>query len=485
MNIILIILSSFSIVISLKADLKDYTLIFAENFNSAEKFESNWDFEIGAYGTGEKQYCRRSQENIFIENNQLHIKAIKNKIQNKEYTSGRLTTKNTFQFAYGYVKTRMKLPKAKGIWPAFRMIGENIEKEGWPKCGEIDIMEAINDNDIVLNNLHWFDDGTNKYRNNGSEIIVTNKDEFHVYELLWEEDYIKMFIDEKQTYIKDIENITTNAFTKNFYFILNLAVGGDLPGNDIDDSKFPLELVVDYIEVYQKKYNYNYNPKSLVFEMAPEFNPWKITKSDNIFIKEGKLHLKDFKYFVIPDKSQIISFKYGELKMKVSLPDAKGIISKIYLFNRELIEYYIRATDGKKYLGSLAQLAIVTTKDGSGKIIPLARWEGGEYYKEIEGFKPTEFNEYLLKWDEDYITIFANDIEIYKIYLGPLPDFKSYFFMYFENEKIGKYSGKTPEIVFKELKLYQYKKDTVVGLSNDFIKLNIWLFIIFLLFIYF
>ena len=154
MNIILIILSSFSIVISLKADLKDYTLIFAENFNSAEKFESNWDFEIGAYGTGEKQYCRRSQENIFIENNQLHIKAIKNKIQNKEYSSGRLTTKNTFQFAYGYVKTRMKLPKAKGIWPAFRMIGENIEEVGWPNCGEIDSMEAINDNDIVLNNLH-------------------------------------------------------------------------------------------------------------------------------------------------------------------------------------------------------------------------------------------------------------------------------------------------------------------------------------------
>ena len=95
----------------------------------------------------------------------------------------------------------MKLPKAKGIWPSFRMLGENIEKVGWPYCGEIDIMETINDDDIVLNNLHWFDDETKDYGNYGSEYTVTNKDEFHVYELLWEEDSIKMFIDEKQTFI--------------------------------------------------------------------------------------------------------------------------------------------------------------------------------------------------------------------------------------------------------------------------------------------
>ena len=93
-----------------------------------------------------------------------------------------------------------------------------------------------------------------------------------------------------------------------------------------------------------------------------------------------------------------------------------------------------------------------------------------------------------MKWDENYITIFANDIEIYKIDLKPLPVFKNYYFLYFENEKTdNKYSGNTPEIVFKELKLYQYKKDTIIGLPNDFIRyqLNIWLLIIFLLFIYF
>ena len=139
----------------------------------------------------------------------------------------------------------MKLPKAKGIWPAFWMLEANMEEVGWPQYGEIDIIEAINDNDIILNSLHWFDDGT-KYRGDyGSENIVPNKDEFHIYELLWKEDYIKVFIDDKQNYIIVIKHIATNAFTKQFYFILNLAVGGEFPRYDIDESKFPLELVVE------------------------------------------------------------------------------------------------------------------------------------------------------------------------------------------------------------------------------------------------
>ena len=179
----------------------------------------------------------------------------------------------------------MKLPKAKGIWPSFWMLWENIEKVGWPKCGEIDLVESINEDDIVINNLHWFDDGTKDRDDYVSENKVTNKDEFHIYELLWEEDYIRIYIDGKQTYIIDIEHIATNAFTKQFYLILNIAVGGDFPGDDIDDSKFPLELVVDYIEVYQKKYNYKYNPKILVYELALEFKPWTLVPKKISFIK--------------------------------------------------------------------------------------------------------------------------------------------------------------------------------------------------------
>ena len=304
MKQLLLILSLFSLVISLKENLSNYTLIFKEDFKSTENFEANWDFEIGTgdngWGNSEKQYYRTSKDNIFIKDNQLHIKAIKKKIKDNEYTSGRITTKKTFQFAYGYVKTRMKLPKAKGIWPSFWMLGENIEKVGWPNCGEIDIVETINDNDVIFNSLHWFDDETRDRGDYSSVNNITNKDEFHIYELFWGEDYITIFIDGEQTYIIDIEHIATNAFTKQFYLIFSLAVGGDFPGNDIDNSKFPLEMIIDYIEVYQKNYIYKYNPKNLIYELAPEIKPWRILENDNLFLKDGMLYLKDFYEVYIP-----------------------------------------------------------------------------------------------------------------------------------------------------------------------------------------
>ena len=494
MKNLLLILFLFSLVISIREDFQNYTLIFQDHFNSIETFEKNWELEIGTgdngWGNSEKQYYRTSKDNIFIEDNQLHIKAIKNKFKDSEYTSGRITTKKSFQFAYGYVKTRMKLPKAKGISPSFWMLGENIEKVGWPNCGEIDFIKTINDNDIVINNLHWFDDGTKDKGDYGSENIVPNKDEFHIYELFWEEDYITIYIDGNQTYIIDIEHIATNAFTKQFYFILNLAVGGEYPGDDIDDSKFPLEIVVDYIEVYQQKYNYKYNPKFLLYEMAPEFKPWPLIPDDYIFLKDGILHVKDFKYFFIPNFENMTCFKYGELKMEVSLPDAKGISSKIYLFNRETFYYYIKEKKSKatyyyernkKYNG---EIAVAATKDGSHKIISGAKWGKGDYFNETNEFDPSGFNKYLLKWDENFIAIYANDIEIYKVDIKTLPDFRNYYyFLSFINEKINEnYKGNTPEIRFKELKVYQYVNDTIIGMPNisKILNLNNWLLIIFI-----
>ena len=104
----------------------------------------------------------------------------------------------------------MKLKKAKGIRKAFWMLGENIENISWPNSGEIDIIQEFNDNDIVINNLHWLDDRIKKRGDYGLENIVPNNDEFHIYKLLWEEDFIKVYIDGEQTYIIDIEHIVTN-----------------------------------------------------------------------------------------------------------------------------------------------------------------------------------------------------------------------------------------------------------------------------------
>ena len=467
----IIFLYIISLVICLEEDLSHYTLIFNETFNSFETLEKNWDLEIGTgengWGNNEKQYYRTSAENIYIEDNQLHIKAINTKFQNNEYTSARLTTKNTFQFAYGYVKTRMKLPKAKGIWPAFWMLGKDIEKVGWPNCGEIDIIETVNDNDIIMSYLHWFDDGTNNRGDYGSENEILNKDEFHIYELFWDKDYIRIFIDDIQTYIIDIAKIHTNAFTKQFYFILNMAVGGDFPGDDIDNSKFPLEMVVDYIEVYQKndEFNYQFTPKLLIYDPK---------------IAEETLN---------PEKGFYFNpfFKYGELRINVSIHSIKGFTSKIYLFNRE--KYYIKGNSIYVRNGQYPEMAVITTKDDSNKIISGVKWNGGDYYKESKEIDVSKFNEYIMIWNEKYITIYANDYEIYKIDISTLADFHKYYMLFMFIEKNGQKASNnnenSPEMILQRVKLYQYVNDTCEFLGHEYkFIINKWLLILLFIIIY-
>ena len=487
MNIFIITLSLISFVSPLKAVPENYNLIFKQDFTSEEDFESNWDYELGTgdwgWGNNEKQYYRTSKNNLYIQDNQLHIKAVKEKIQNNEYTSARIITKKTFKFTYGYIKARIKLPKGKGIWPAFWMLGSNFDEVSWPYCGEIDIIEAINDDDVIYNTVHWFDDETQKQADYGKTLTVKNRDDFHIYELLWDESKIVVYIDEVQTFIIDIANIKTNAFTKEFFLILNVAVGGNFPGFEIDDSKFPLEMVVDYIEVYQKNVNFKHTPKSLIFELAPQIKPWEIPDNDFVFLQEGILHLKGFYSFWLPYKKGLPCFKYGEIKMTVSLPDKLGISTKIYLFKRDKFNL-VNGQPTMNY-DVKGEIAVATAKDGLHQIIAGCVWNGGDYYKSTTDIDPNNFTDYLFKWDSKFITIYANDVEIYKIDLGTLDDFKDYYyFLYFLNEKTSSSSSTTPEILMKEFKVYQDKKDIIIGLKENgtiIFNINIWILIVLIL----
>ena len=442
MRNIIIFLGIVSLTICLREVPQDYTLIFKEDFSSIEKLQQNWNFEIGngvnGWGNWEKQYYRTSEENVFVKDNQLHIKALNKNIQNYKYTSARLTTKNTFEFAYGYVKTRIKLPKVLGSWPAFWMLGQNFEEIGWPKCGEIDIVESVNDNDIIKSYLHWFDDGTGKGGDHGSNTQIQNKDQFHIYEMFWDKSYIKVFIDGTQNFIIDIANIHTNAFTKQFYFLINIAVGGTLPGNQIDNSKFPLEMIVDYIEVYQKnnELNYKYNPKSLIYNQQNQ----KITLND------GRLYYP--------------FFKYGELRMKLAFPRVKGYTSKVYLFNRDRYskkgDTIIIDTEG-----NYGEIAFAFIKDDSNTITSGTKWKEGDSYSLVEIDDVTQLNEYLFLWNEKSIKIYVNDIETYKIDITSKPDLKQYYIFNAFIEQNSNNNNNAPEIVLQNLKLFQYVKDTI------------------------
>ena len=223
---------------------------------------SKWTYDIGTgasgWGNNEKEYYTNRKENAYVKDGILHIRAQKEDYEGSKYTSARMLTKGKFAFKYGTVEARIALPTGKGIWPAFWMLGENFDTAGWPACGEIDIIEAVNSENIVYGTNHWangseyatYGNNTGNYREQKHELDIT---QFHTYKFTWDEKYIRMFVDDFMYHEILIENNTgdTEEFHKPFFFLLNVAVAGNWPGFEVDDSQFPNEMLVDYIRVFE------------------------------------------------------------------------------------------------------------------------------------------------------------------------------------------------------------------------------------------
>jgi hypothetical protein len=178
-----------------------------------------------------------------------------------------ITAKREDFGGYRYTSTRMKTqgPRAssrshrgahraaakQGTWPAFWMLGANIGQVGWPASGEIDIMEQINTGADVYGTVHW--QGTTAAREYGGH-IATSPTNYHVYAIEWDTNAIKWFIDGQQFHVIDITNGTggTEEFQRDFFMLLNMAVGGNWPGFNIDEGALPARMYVDYVRVYQR-----------------------------------------------------------------------------------------------------------------------------------------------------------------------------------------------------------------------------------------
>jgi beta-glucanase (GH16 family) len=231
---------------------QSWELVWQDEFTSS--ISSAWGFDIGngtnGWGNNEKEYYRR--ENATIENGQLVITAKRESFGGQNYTSAKLTTGSTgFNWKYGKIESRMRLPAFQGSWPAFWMLGTNIgdPNVGWPKCGEIDIMEQTNTSNTVLGTIHWDNNGYVYYGGNTST-SVTN---YHTYAIEWTPSSIKWFVDGVQFHEANILNGIngTSEFHNNFFIILNLAIGGNLPGQTINDAALPAKMYVDYVRVYR------------------------------------------------------------------------------------------------------------------------------------------------------------------------------------------------------------------------------------------
>ena len=232
--------------------------LWHDEFDSIDT--ATWTFETGASGWGnnEWQYYTARKENAYVQDGILHIRANKENYEGAKYTSARMITKGKFSFTYGTVEARIALPVGKGIWPAFWMLGENIDAVSWPACGEIDIIEAVNSENVVYGTNHWQAGGNQAdYGNNTKDYYGTSKElditQFHNYKMVWNEKLIAMYVDDfkyQEIAIEDAKD-GLEAFHKPQFFLLNVAVAGNWPGFDVDDSQFPNEMLVDYIRVSQ------------------------------------------------------------------------------------------------------------------------------------------------------------------------------------------------------------------------------------------
>lgn len=230
-------------------------LIWEENFDGNQLQDKNWNVETGdgcpdlcGWGNNEKQIY--SHENYKVANGFLTISARKD---GEVYTSAKINTKGKNEFQYGKIEIKAKLATGKGLWPAFWMLGSNIDEVGWPLCGEIDILEYVGrEPESIFTTLHTKDSHGNS-KNTRKGIIKGIEDGFHMYAVDWTPEKIDFYIDDSLFYSFVPENKTVEVwpFDQPFYLILNLAIGGNFGGEDIDDSIFPQEYVVDYIRVYQ------------------------------------------------------------------------------------------------------------------------------------------------------------------------------------------------------------------------------------------
>ena len=240
-----------------------YNLVWADEFDAATLNTANWTYEMGdgcpgncGWGNNELQYYR--EDNASIVNGNLVITAKKQNFGTRNYTSSRLVTKGKKQFKYGRIDIRAALPEGQGLWPALWMLGSNIDAVSWPACGEIDIMELTgNLPNRVVGTVHYGADASqHQFKSMSKYLTGTDnfQDEFHVFSINWEADLIEFLVDDVvfHTITPASLNGAPYPFNKNFFFVFNVAVGGNFPGNPDNTTAFPQHMIVDYVRVFQK-----------------------------------------------------------------------------------------------------------------------------------------------------------------------------------------------------------------------------------------
>jgi len=260
---------------------KEYELVWADEFDYSGKPDSTkWGYEFGFIRNNEKQYYTDNLKNTRVENGHLIIEAHKEKIANvkfksekykekrhlhyipkidtAQYTAASLSTRNLAEWTYGKIEVKARLPLGVGQWPAIWMLSESWKELGWPKCGEIDIMEHVGfEKDSIFGTIHTQAYNHMKGTQKGKKAFIDSPyNEFHIFSIEWTPEKIDFLLDGKVYNHVENEHKTIDEwpFDQKFHLKLNIAIGGGLgERKGIDNSVFPQQMVIDYVRVYQLK----------------------------------------------------------------------------------------------------------------------------------------------------------------------------------------------------------------------------------------
>ena len=249
-------------------EIEGWNIVWQDEFDRDSLDLTKWSREIGGHGWGnnELQFYTDSDSNSYVENGNLILKAqvvpqgIGSSKGLRYYSSARLRTYGKGDWKYGRIEVKAKVASGQGIWPAIWMLPTDWLFGGWPSSGEIDIMEHVGyDLGVVHGSVHTeaYNHKINTQRSSARKIANVDT-EFHVYSIIWDKDKISFFIDDVQYFLFENDqqgNYKTWPFDQRFHLLINIAVGGDWPGNPDNSTNFPRKMLVDYVRVYEKSIN--------------------------------------------------------------------------------------------------------------------------------------------------------------------------------------------------------------------------------------
>lgn len=339
----------FAFLFTAPANAQEWELIWADEFEGEELDEEKWSYQTGtgadyglvSWGNNELQYYTDREENIFLQDGMLHIRALEEEFVNRNYTSARIRSFEKGEWTYGRFEARAKLPEGQGFWPAIWMLPTDEVYGGWPESGEIDIMEAKGHlESVAYGSVHYGPPWPNNQFRTGTLELEdgTFTDEFHVFAIEWEPEIIRFYVDDQLYFLVTPNNLAPFnwPFDQDFHWLLNVAVGGNFSGDPDDTTTFPQEMVVDYVRVYEDATltSINDEPSQTPgdFALGQNYpNPFNPTTQIEYNIPENE-HVRLEVYNMTGQKVATLVDQSMQAGTHTASFDASGLASGIYVY---------------------------------------------------------------------------------------------------------------------------------------------------------